>query len=88
MKPACECCSVTQARCSIHSAKDFVSLSPSDTNGLLYGRGIANTVAASLADGEGCGEYSSAGQAEEQLALQVKNSTSLSRGREQPGFQG
>jgi len=69
---ACECYSVTWARRSVHSAKDFVNLSPSDINGLLYGRGITNTVAASLADGESCGVYSSAGQVEEELDSQVK----------------
>lgn len=81
MKPACECYSVTRARHSFHSAKDFVSLSPSDINGLLYGRGITNTVAASLTGGESCGAYSSAGQAEEELGFQVKNRISSSRGR-------
>lgn len=66
MKPACECYSVTQARHSVHLAKDFVSLSPSDINGLLYGRGVTNTVAASLTDGESCGLCSSAGLAGEE----------------------
>lgn len=88
MKPACECCLVTQARCSIHSAKDFGSLSPNDINGLLYGRGITNRVTSSLTDGESCEVYSSAGQAEEQLGLRVKDNTSLLRGREQAGCQG
>lgn len=88
MKPACECYSVSWARCSVHLAKDFVSLSPTDINGLLYRRGITNTVAASLTDGESCGVYSSAGQTEEELGLQVKNRISSSRGRERAGCQG
>lgn len=71
---------------SIHSAKDFVSLSPSDINGLLYGRGITNTVAASLNDGESCGVFSLAGQVEEELELQVKNW--LFKGRECAGCLG
>lgn len=88
MKPACECGSVTQARRSIHSAKDIVSLSPNDINGLLCGRGITRRVASTLTDGESCEVYRSAGQAEEQLGLRVKNSSSLSRGREQAVCQG
>lgn len=66
MKPACEWNSVTRARRSVHLAKDFVSLSPSDVSGLLYERGVTNTVAASLTDGESCGMYSSAGLAGEE----------------------
>lgn len=88
MKPACECYLVTWARHSVQSAKGFVSLSPSDINGLLYGRGITNSVAASLTDGESCWVYCSAGQVEEELGLQVKNSISSSRHREQAGCQG
>lgn len=87
MKPACERHSVTSARRSVHSAKDFVSPSPSDINGLLYGGGITNTVAASLTGGESGGVYSSAGQVEEELGLQVKNRISSSRGREPAGCQ-
>lgn len=71
---------------SIHSTKDFVSLSPSDINGPLYGRGITNTVAASFIDGESCGVFSSAGQGGEELGLQVKNW--LFKGREWAGCPG
>lgn len=60
MKPASECCSVTQARHSIQLAGDSVSLSPSDTNGALYGRGIPDTVAGSLLM-RGCGLCGPAG---------------------------
>ncbi|KAJ7396134.1 hypothetical protein BTVI_148062 [Pitangus sulphuratus] len=81
MNPACECYPVTGARHSAHSTKDFVSLSPSDINGLLYGRGIPNTVAASLTDGESCGVCSSADRVEEELGLQVEKRIDSSVGR-------
>lgn len=61
MKPACKCYSVARARPSVRLAKDFVSLSPSDINRLLYGRGITNPVAAGLTNGQSCGVCSSAG---------------------------
>lgn len=73
---------------SIHSAKDFVSLSPSDINGLLYGRGITNTVAASLNDGESCGVFSLAAQIEEELELGLQVKSWLFKGREWAGCLG
>lgn len=79
MKPAWECCSVTQARHSIQLAGDSVSLSPGDTNGALYGRGIPDTVAGSLLM-QGCGLRGPAGHVAEELGPQVRKSSSSPRG--------
>lgn len=79
MKPAWECCSVTQARHGVQLAGDFVSLSPGDTNGLLYGPGIPDTVAGSLLM-QSCGLRGPAGHVAEELGPQVKKSSSSPRG--------
>lgn len=79
MKPAWECCSVMQARHSVQLAGDSVSLSPGDTNGALYGRGIPDTVAGSLLM-QGCGLRGPAGHVAEELGPQVRKSSSSPRG--------
>lgn len=79
MKPAWECCSVTQARHGVQLAGDFVSLSPGGTDGLLYGPGIPDTVAGSLLM-QSCGLRGPAGHVAEELGPQVEKGSSSPRG--------